>query len=843
MNGPKIFIAFRFHVNFYHSYRGDTPDEKGFGKDIRIIRHIIKTLDGLNQKGIDVCGTWDSENYFSLETIMPEFCPDIIEDWKRRVAEGRDEFQIMSYNNGMVCAHSAKEFEDVIKWSVTNEKNSGLKDIFTSFEPMVRPQEMMFTPIHLKLYPHYGITAISLFNSALPFNCFSNFMPPLSLVERHNPLTLEYPGMDETMTLIPAYNTGDLVDNISLFRWVKKIRKKQLALQNPVDLLLLIDMDADDEFWVKLDYPIVKKFYSSLQGLEGMVRSLRGLNYVVYTTPGKYLRDHEPVGSIVIRQDTADGSFDGYSNWAEKWSNQKLWTGIERSRILELQTLRLLKKTKSKKLREEIESFSAKSYEQRIRSFSSTHFGLSSPIMNVSRINVANSIVKSSVDNAYKAFLSVRQEIIKKSNQQDSFTVLDYTRGIDTAAIQYPAVPSKGLTKLKLELPREKLPDFTLKDSDGAPVPFDLITSSETGRGSKVQLYYLENVKPEEEKTYQFDFKSAKAKNSESESNLVVSDDLLENEFLSIRFDDAYNFAGLKYNGDDFIERNMLNSAVTYAKHRSEVREWEPIDHHQVGNGILGLKKMKSELLIKAASGKKVELKRQFKLASGLPYLYVDLAVKYPITPYQKFNEERADRLEKAWDGNWIEVMPCEIIPKMFGTDFKHLRIWKHNYFGHVSSYDINYADFSKNIELDSFNNQVTHSWVAVSDGKRGILIAQTADVLSSFAFCPMRTRIEEEKTRIHLNPFGSYYGRQFKYETASTGLGKAAAFMTSDHLDPFAPSYNGKKQVFSLMIAPYKGDEPPVEIQNDALAFAYPYLILSDSELIREPSHRRWKI
>ena len=52
MKKPDIYIAFRFHGNFYHSYRGDTPDELGFGKDIRIIRHLIDTLDDLNQRGI-----------------------------------------------------------------------------------------------------------------------------------------------------------------------------------------------------------------------------------------------------------------------------------------------------------------------------------------------------------------------------------------------------------------------------------------------------------------------------------------------------------------------------------------------------------------------------------------------------------------------------------------------------------------------------------------------------------------------------------------------------------------------------------------------------------------------
>ena len=111
---PKIFLAFRFHANFYHSYRGDTPDELGFGKDIRIIRKIIEVLDSFNAEGVPARGTWDIENYFSLETIMPEHCPDIIESLKRRVDDGKDEVQVMSYNNGLISAQTASEFEDAI---------------------------------------------------------------------------------------------------------------------------------------------------------------------------------------------------------------------------------------------------------------------------------------------------------------------------------------------------------------------------------------------------------------------------------------------------------------------------------------------------------------------------------------------------------------------------------------------------------------------------------------------------------------------------------------------------------------------------------------------------------
>jgi len=133
----RIHLAFRFHANFYHSYRGDTPDELGFGKDIRIIRKTIEVLDGFNDEGVPVCGTWDIENYFSLEKIMPEHCPDIIESLQRRVAEGKDEVQVMSYNNGLISAHTASEFDDAIGRAIANAAGSGLKDLFGEFGPMV----------------------------------------------------------------------------------------------------------------------------------------------------------------------------------------------------------------------------------------------------------------------------------------------------------------------------------------------------------------------------------------------------------------------------------------------------------------------------------------------------------------------------------------------------------------------------------------------------------------------------------------------------------------------------------------------------------------------------------
>ena len=91
----KIHVAYGFHVNCYHSYRGDTNDNLRFGSDIRIIRKTIKVLNEFNKQGIPVKGTWDFENFFSLQKILPEYAPDIISDIKERVIKYGDENIIM----------------------------------------------------------------------------------------------------------------------------------------------------------------------------------------------------------------------------------------------------------------------------------------------------------------------------------------------------------------------------------------------------------------------------------------------------------------------------------------------------------------------------------------------------------------------------------------------------------------------------------------------------------------------------------------------------------------------------------------------------------------------------
>ena len=362
----KVHVAFGFHVNLYHSFREDTNDQKGFASDIRVIRHIIDVMDEYNNKGIPVKGTWDFENVFSLEETLPEFAPDIIENVKRRVKSANDEMILMGYNNGAMGAKTKDELAASVNWAISNEQKSGIKDIFGTYEPLLRPQEIMFTPSQAKTYKELGVEALCLYYSSLPFDGFRTLIPLLPEKYAFNPLNYRY--QEDEITIIPTYNTGDLIDFGSLREQVKKLHKQQQSGEIDTDVLIFINMDADSEHWYGLGYPFPLNKLPNMTGIRGMIEEIKDLPYIAFDTPGNYLKNHPPVKDITFTQDLADGSFDGYSSWSEKPFNRQIWTRLERARLLPTKP-----------------GFEDEAFKHRIRLLSTTHFGLSTPHLNANR--------------------------------------------------------------------------------------------------------------------------------------------------------------------------------------------------------------------------------------------------------------------------------------------------------------------------------------------------------------------------------------------------------------------------------------------------------------------------
>jgi hypothetical protein len=87
-----------------------------------------------------------------------------------------------------------------------------------------------------------------------------------------------------------------------------------------------------------------------------------------------------------------------------------------------------------------------------------------------------------------------------------------------------------------------------------------------------------------------------------------------------------------------------------------------------------------------------------------------------------------------------------------------------------------------------------------------------------------MRLRVRDGRQVVSLNPFGTYHGRQLAYDhLGGNGVGTAFTTLNSSAVRPSAPSYNGERERFSLLVAPYRGAAPPERLRADAEVFFHP--------------------
>jgi hypothetical protein len=759
-HNPTIYLSFRFHVNFYHSYRGDSLDDRGIGKDIRVIRSILDDLDRLNEEGIAVRGTWDIENYYSLEIMMRRHAPDLIERIQDRVRKGKDEVELMSYNNGLISACTREEFEEQLSLSFHNEGSSGLDDLFTSWAKILRPQECMYTPSFLELYPKGGINTISLFYSAIPFNGFGSFIPPLEPEKRYNPLELRADGFDGKMLLLPCYNHGDIADRwVSLKWWVKQLRREQLRMENPKDFLLLIDMDGDDQFWAGMDLPFIAPLIPSFDGFYRLVRSVASLPWVSFTSPGAYIENHEVLGEVRINQDTADGSFDGYSSWAEKWENTALWTILQRSRDAAEYAERVLELGGVET--EEIRRLLSICVKERLLTMSTTHFGMASPVMNKKRLADGFSHAEAAREAGEKALkLSLSSYFEKFSSHKSKSEEVSF---LLPKQISLPGI--EGVIRL------ESGTYLPVKVSSGEHLAEPL---------GKDRLHELISETP-------------------SMSLQMVPD---KHRILVQEGDISWELSlpVINYHGKVVQSRieEMVSGQDEYTKETLRIRGSLSLGASRKGNW---------------------ELTLRYKSPWG--GLFLDFTYAYPLTGDYGYDKKKASRLDRTWDKRWREIIPLEIRPAFDAGKSEPFKVIKYNFFRDLSVYELNYGQFSKNRNIDSFNNQITNGWVGISNRKEGLLVAQHTGLDNNFAFCPIRLREISSRQEIRLNPFGTYYGAQLCSPTAITGFGRKMAAIMGNQFDSYAPSFNGKKGRFSLMIAGFKGPLPPEDLQKRALLFS----------------------
>lgn len=766
----KIHIAYGFHVNCYHSYRGDTNDNLGFGSDIRIIRKILDTLTEFNKQDIPVKGTWDTENFFSLQKILPEYAPDIIVKMKERVEKYGDENIIMGYNNGALSAMTEDEFCESINLAITNPDGSGLEDIFGTCEKIVRPQEVMFTPSQVSLYNKLGIKALCLYYSCVPFDAFRTIIPKLNDEEAFNPLTYTYNG--ESMTIIPTYSNSDVCDAGCLRAWVKDLRNKQESGEINNDLFLFINMDADAIFWETINMGKMTGKIANTDGIHGLVSEVADLPYVVFDTPGGYIKNHKPIGKIQFTHDTADGNFTGYASWAEKPFNRKIWTRIERARAMA--------KITSKR------DMLSPSFKNRVLLLSTTHFGLATPVLNIQREKTA---------------LELSDKVIA-----DEFSVMP-----ETEKTTIYNTTNSLLQCVQVEI-KESISDIscmTVKASDLES--FVAIPTSNDLSSAYLMLKFKKNKKKYEiEVSFNGEIKKNKFKN------------LLETPRMSLMFTPKGQIAFAQIDDRKIGNYDFLQSYITYdkKKYNFENTSIAPLSLAGNGEGIRINGEIHLPKEISSGSYTFDFFKTDFSDA-----IFVRTTISYPYTAETTSISTENSALGRYSDMSWKETVPFQITPTLDGD----ISVIKRNFMGDVSSFRTqSFPECDeKNQKIDSFNHQLTGGFVGLYDEDGGIVLANARQVLSSMAHCPMR--LEKDKT-VRMNPFGTYYGKQRHHFGRSKDEILDTYTLVAAQGKSIAPSYNGSQETALFGLYPISKDGLNEVEKAEICAFADGALITASS-------------
>jgi hypothetical protein len=845
----KIYVMLGFHTSFHHSWRGDTPDEAGFGTDIRVVRQILRILEGMEADGLQARSYWDLDVYWTLQEILPHHAPDILDGIRRRVETGLDEIVLGPYNNGANHAATEREFRAAIAYAFENPYGSGLRQLFPRVSTLLRPQESMYTAGQNAILLDEGVSGLVLYYASVPFNALSTFLPVLPPEQRYNPLWLRARPDESPVVLWPCISPADLVDNVCLEALLLRLRRLQTSGQVRTDLLVHLNFDADGETWLPIELPQAFAWFPNSGGLVEYVQIVNRYPWAEFTVPSEYGASHAPAGEMLVRQDLADGGFDGNYSWAEKHSSLLNWTALERSRLHTYRAEALagrLPGPLGEEIRQRLWGGAESPFFQRLIGLTTTHFGMSTPVINEERQAKAARLLGGARDRAAEAereaALALRAQ--EAASQGSQAGVLSASQ--DGGSLLYllevyrpiceghdPIGPARSVVRVPVVLPGG-VAGVRVEDAQGEVVSASLLDPQPLLDGRlAADLVFVAQFGAADSHSYRVMAAPAR----EPDARILHR---LSNRWLDLRLSEETGVASLAFEGQVIGADHFLEPFITYRSGKRP-RRWAPAGYtlERLGGEQwhgLARARLQTQLTMETPHGPVASrFQYTFTLFDGLPYLLLDVAVEYARTPPEDTIHTVQQRLRRLLDLRWAEVAPCQLNPEILGGTAapagRPLRVWKHNYLGVTSYYDLDYGRINpRNRDLDSFNHQVTAGWVAVSDGERALLLAEGlagaagTEPLASMAFCPMRLRERDGRQRVSLNPFGSYHGRQLDYRhLGGNGLGTEFTVAVSGSLRPNGPSFNGQRLAFSLLLAPYAGDGPPAGVQADALAHFYP--------------------
>lgn len=776
MDNSKIYVAFRFQVEMPVPFEGDAKIDKSK----RVLEHILKSLNVMNAKGVDVKGTWCIEKEITYNQVLPNHCEDLLNKINMRLSLG-DELEFTSSGNVMMTVLNNKECKSFLKSSVKKEDKSP-NDPFNTIAPIMRPSNNLMSPSLIPFFKSVGISAISLYYSNSSYTSFTNLISHLSPEKRYNPIDYFNSSTDEKITLLPSVNAVDILSNFGIKNYVKKMRKMQKSLEKQTDMLLIVDVPFDDEFWYGFfaskkqdDKSKTKMSYS---GLYKMLSQLEEIEFVKFTTPYEYLKTHSTKGEVKSSFDIADGSFEGYCSLAEKWENTHLFKDVEKARY-NAYVAEALAKTKNIDVEKECDE----NIKLRLKALNSSFYGKSCPKLDLNCLEAGENAVEKALTASCELLDKVREN--RRENKLRLYVDNPY---------QYLNEGANGVI-------------FVENDSDSARkyVLNGKVLRSFTYPYKNVDGILLGNARG----MIEMDIMTCDAPNVIKSENKRI-----ENQQLKLILMPS-GAVKLIYKNDEFIKR-AFKPVIVY---NGKQIVGNVIDTQVYNLGDTQVLKVIGEIKIKKQTA---FYEYSFAIMSGVPAVYFDGLISYPNTQERKNTIFSKGELIN-FDEKFEEVLPFEISLSMKATDEKPFKIIRQNFFGEQFSTSIADLTVGKNRHIDSLNNHITAGYVAVSNGERGIMLTECVDKDFNFAFCPMRVGHSLGDYNLKLNPFGTYHGKQRKNNLTKSYFSNSIARKFYNHFNSYAPSYNGKTTEVSMMIAPFYGEAPSEELIRMGQLSAYP--------------------
>lgn len=822
----KVYVMLGMHTSFYHSWRGDTPDNDGFGQDIRIIRHSLSELDKAKKEGLDAKAYWDFTVHWTLGEFAPKHSPDILEKISQRILDKDDEVLVGPYNNGSNSAVSQKTFVDMLHLSMENPGGYGLKQVFPKVSKIYRPQEAMLSTGQVDLLVENGFEAIILPYSTFPFTSFSNFVEVIPFEKRFNPIYLRDRKEGKKIVMLPSISVADLLNFDSLENLMLRLRKLQESGEVKEDLVININFDADAESWEPMKVPIplfsqrwLQKKVPNTRGIREYIEAVNKYSWASFTTPKKYLDEHpKPTYEVYVPHDLADGAFDGYHSWAERDFSHRTWTLLERSRLEEENT-RFWSNAFGQKISENL-AWNDSGEFYRALGASTTHYGMSTPFINHTRIERS----KRYANLAYQ-----RSKELTEKLQIDSHI------NISSESIYSWSIFSsqKRLQKIKVLLEDSHFPISLIKEKRGKQenVPFGFLNTERFGDKLKGELWFIGD-------TAQYSLIHDEKNGHTPKKYKTVGKHIGKN--VELLLGEREGIQHFKYNNELLGDEHFMQPFLTYRERERNGPRSTPIDRTRVKKAkryeflelydeIWGpFKRGLLQTDIKFNSlgfRQKARGHYYFTTHPELEGIVVDVKVQYPFTLIDPVVEKDVERRYfRHVDWHWKEVAPFEIRPRFKASAKKPFKILKENYMGVEGAYFLNFGDYNKkNEEFDSLNNHVTAHYFGFSNGEYGLAISKDNKERSSFAFAPIRLRKNDKnKHMIRINPFGSYFGDQFDYShLGGSQLGTLGALKNAPYIDSNAPTFNGKRVEFRLLLKPFKGDHLKKEQKEELVSFS----------------------